>query len=255
MTDEILEQDKLTVLSDATTPIVFPPNLEMSDEEFYQTLRNAITLYQLPVECAECSFRNRDSKSVQKKLLISPQSHEVRHFKILIGFAKFGGLAYIDRKHIFSRPDLPPELTADSEELPPRLMPDSPELPPRTLVPAPAPAIPRPAIPGQYKGAAHEERVRQMEVARQTRRKLMMRRQEERLKLFSAWLNELSGIIDRMQRSAEMAYFTDSVDRMIRIVVEEQLEAKGAKAKEMAETVREKAELEEMKKKAKQEFF
>jgi hypothetical protein len=257
MSDNVLQLESLIELSELTTPVVCPPDLEISNDEFYKALRRTIEAHRLPVECADCSVQLQDAAPLSKRLLIGLPDGQIRHLRILVGFEKFGSLAYVDRKYILISPDLPPSLSASSDELPPRLTPSSPELPAPDPDPSPdylkASYSTRPFR--RYKSEAHEARCSKMEERRQERRKKIKERQEERGNLLSEWLAETYETVGQVHSNPSLIHFKDSVDTIIKVVISDLLEARGAQAKEMDERMRKEEELRERANEIKRKFF
>jgi hypothetical protein len=237
MSEKTVSLQPPVVIGERTTRMVCPLEMEVTQEEFYAELKNAIESHRLPVTCVDCTIESQETKSPDRGLLVDMTDAPIRSFRILVTFVKFGTLAYVDRKHILIRPQLPPRLSTHSPELPPRLDSASKELPPRILSRSAEYYASKPSAQAStiYWNQTHKTRVLQMEARRQQRRAMIEERRQEIRQALENWWRQSATSLAELERNPHLDRFRDSIDTMIEIVVQKLLEDRGAQVKELAE--------------------
>jgi hypothetical protein len=242
-----LSLQNVVVLSEQKTPIVFPPEMNVEERQFFNTFQETLTRYRLPVRCEYVPvFLHKDFPQ-SEQMLIALEANTLRYSKVLVGLHIFGSIGFIERKQLLVPPDLPPALSYQSAELPKRLIYTSPELPNRQAYPANVPQT------TTFKNDVHKQRVMMIEQRRQDRMNLIIARDGERDAMIEEWWNEVHEIIDGTQVNPMVALLKDAVDLMIKSVIGE-LQEHGAKSKESDEVSRKQEELLEAAKNIRRNF-
>ncbi len=235
-----LNLQSLIIISEQTTPVMYPPDLQISEAEFLNQLHGKIKTYQLPVLVEYCNLIYHHELPIQEQLLVGVEELKYRYLKVLVGVQKLGALAYVERRQILIPPQLPSELRENSPELPPRLTIQSGELPAKSPMKQTSQTV-------TFKSEAHKERVMLIERRRLERYQAIQQRKWERARLLDDWQTEVLRVIDEVDYNPRLNYLKDSVDLMIKSVISDFTD-RGAQVKETDEKTRRE---EELKKRAK----
>lgn len=109
------------VKSEAKSEIFCPPDLHVSIDDLYATLRTLITENQIPAVIEMFNVTWDDTDLHQKRIIVKYAGNEIASDKaivqFLIGLDNFGNYTYVEEKVFLDKPKLPKFPTAKKEPL------------------------------------------------------------------------------------------------------------------------------------------